>query len=324
MNEPLIIVWTFSALVFGFLFFRIAGRQKRLLSPYLALYKLGFLLLFFISGLLTFQGLKDSPHLVWVSRLTLLILGSLHLLILYFQSWVKRDKFQYSKDSIFIEWIFTVLMGVLGALAFSFTPKLLKIMGPETRVSLDLWDAPFVFMLPFLVFKLADLASQIPYRIVEKTWVFPIEPVNTETWAWRNLMQVNFQVTKSLLDEYRIFTWAAHPWIEVPKEAMLGDVFRLVIQERRRRPDFATIQDMGDEYGGNPKFWWLFSIKRVWWNPNSWFRQPRYLNPDASINGNKLRKSDIIMARRIPSEGIEIQFRQKPDYDPDKTIFISR
>ena len=177
------------------------------------------------------------------------------------------------------------------------------------------------------MFKLGDLSSQIPFKMVENPWLFPLEKINPQDLPWRNLMQVNFQVKQSLLDEYNLFSWAVGTWVEAPREVTLGQVFHLCIQERRPRKDLKTIQDMGDEYDGQPQFCWIFWIKLKWYDPSTWFRKPRYLNPDLSIEHNKIRSSDVVIARRIPGSGKKqssIDYKGMIGDDPEKTIIIQR
>lgn len=327
MREPTLIIWALLAFITGLLFMWSVRHSKRQLGKYVAIHKLALILASFGAGFLAFFFLKDSPHQYWASRLSLLFLGLLHTWAMYSQSWVKRDKYDYEKDSFLPEFLFTLLQALIASACFTISPQLFGVVERPVDVSLPLWDAPLAFMAPFLVLKIGDYASQIPFRAVENPWVYPIEPVNPENWPMRNLMQVNFQVRRSLVEEYHLFRRAAFPWIEAPKEIPLGDIFRLVMQERRRRPDLLTIQDMGDEYGGDPKFWWLFSIKKKWWDPGTWYRSPRYLNPDQSVTANKVQKNDIIIARRIPGDGSKFSYSKYQggqSADPDRTRLIHR
>jgi hypothetical protein len=324
MKEVQIGVWLVAALLLGFLFFRMIKWQKRALNRYVMLYKLGFLLLFALTGLGIGYFVSGSPHSIWASRLLFIGIGALHLGLLYQQSWAVRHSYKAEQDSFWVECTFTLLMGVLGAIACTYGAKFTRWLAIGAAEDLQLpWEMPLLVLLPFLLLKLGDLSSQIPYRVVEHAWVFPIEPAQTQDWPRHDLVQVNFQVSTSLQDEYRLLATPAAPWIEVPREAPLGSVFRLLIQERRIRTELKSIRDVGDEFDGSPGFWWLFSIKRIWWKPWTWFRKSRYLNPALSLVENHVQEGDIILGRRIPLEAIQ---HHQPDVplDPDKTELIKR
>lgn len=327
MRELVIIIWSVLVLLFGLLLAWSMKRGKRQMGKFVMIYKLLLVLLSFGMSLLVYYFLKDSLHLIWVSRLVILVLGVLNVWAMYSRPWTRRDKYKYQEDAFFPEFTFVVVAGLLSAIAFVSAPQVLQLIPYRVDVSITLWEAPLIFLLPFLILKLSDLSGQVPFRMVENPWVFPLEPISAEHWPWRDLMQVNFQVRKSLLEEYHLFSWSARPWIEAPKEVNLGSIFQLVIQERRDRRELSTIQDMGDEYDGTAQFCWLFSIKKVWYRPSTWFRNPRFLNPDLSINQNKIRKGDIIVAKRIPGDGNKItgyNYGNVGEEDSDKTVIIKR
>ncbi len=327
MKEVVILIWSMLTLVGGFLLLWSMKYHKRQMGKYVMYHKLILVLLSFGLSVSLYYFLVDSIHLIWVLRLSVLCLGVLHVWVMYRQKWTKRDAFEFEKDAFLPEFIFTTVSALFCSLSFVSAPQIVGLVAYKIDVSSLLWDLPIVFVLPFLVLKLSDLASQIPYRLVENPWLFPIEPVNAESWPWRDLMQVNFQVSSSLLEEYRLFKSSARPWIEAPKEIALGNVFRLAMQERRRRRELTTIQDLGDEYDGQPKFLWLFSVKFIWWNPTTWRRKPRYLNPALSIIENKIRKQDIIVAKRIPAlpnTTPDRRYSEMADYDKDKTVLLNR
>lgn len=267
------------------------------------IYKLILIVFAFLISSAIYFFLVESPHLIWGSRLSVLGLGILNVWVLYKRPWSVRHKFKHEEDSLWAEGIFVLLGGLLMAIAYASAPQALELVPYSVDLSVTLWDIPIVFLLPFLVFKTGDLSSQVPFKMVENPWVFPLEPVNPADWPWRDLMQINFQLKRSLLEEYNLFSWFAYPWIEGPKEVKVGQIFQLAMQERRKRSDLTSIQDMGDEYDGSPRFVWIFYFKRIWYNPMTWFRKSRYINPDLSITQNDIQKGDVIVARRIPGDG---------------------
>ena len=329
MRELFVLIWGVSSMVLAFLLVFIMKRQKRKLEKYWMIYKLILIVLSFLISLLVYFFLVDSPHLIWVNRITILGLGVLNVWVLYKRPWPRRHKFKFEEDSFFAEFLFVLLGGLLVAIAYSTAPQTFEIVPYSVDLSRTLWDVPIVFVLPFLVYKISDFSSQVPFKMVENPWVFPLEPVNPADWPWRDLMQVNFELKRSLLDEYNLFSWRARPWIEGPKEVSIGKIFQLAMQERRKRSELSSIQDMGDEYDGSPQFVWIFSFKRIWYNPTTWFRSPRYINPDLSVNQNKVKKGDVIVARRIPGDGtkpigIDYSGGIIGEDDSEKTVIIKR
>jgi hypothetical protein len=107
-----------------------------------------------------------------------------------------------------------------------------------------------------------------------------------------------------LRTEYRLLqkplNYLMNPWILAPKSQQMGDIFRVLVQERRKRRDLALIQDIGTEYRGQAPFWLLFSIKRIWYRPSTWSRKVRYVNPNLSVEENEIQQGDVIRVERLP------------------------
>lgn len=330
LDKIIVIIWMVLAFVSGFLFRWALKWKKRKLTKWAIYKKLGTFVLCFLAGLLVYYFLDGDINLVWVSRLVLLGIGAFHLFLTYLQSWSVRDHFVYANDSFAVEFLYTAVLAFAGASIFAFAPRILGDDSASGWVVL-IWDAPVLILLPFFILKLSDFSSQVPFRIIKNTWVFPIEPLVLENMQQAQETPVTFQVAGSLKNEYRWFARQYKPFIvyDFPIEKVsLGYLFRLVIQERRKKPNLPRILDMGDEYGGSPQFWWLFSIKRIWWNPLTWFRNPRYLNPDLSLLENQVKKYDVILARRIPAAGTMGEGArydtQITELDPEKTVLIHK
>lgn len=327
MREFVIIIWAVLILLSGILLTWSLKRNKRQIGKYVMYHKLGVMLLSFGLSWLMFFLFEKSNHLIWSIRLAVIALGGLHLWVMYKQKWTKQDHYNYDEDGFFPEFIFTLLSGLIASIAITSAPQAFELIPYSVDVSSLLWDLPLLFVLPYLGFKLLDMSTQVPYHSVENPWVYPLEPTNVENWPWRDLIQVNFQVRRSLREEYTLFHWSAYPWIEAPKEVAVGKIFSLVMQERRKRTELTSIQDTGNEYDGDPQFCWLFSIKRIWYRPATWFRKPRFVNPDLSVKANKIQEGDVIIARRVPGDGskpIRTGYHEDIDYDNDKTVIIQR
>lgn len=327
MREFIVLVWFVLLIITSVLLVFFVKRHKRKLDKYAVIYKLVLMLTVFLCSSLTYFFLYDSPHIIWVTRTVILILGMLNVYALYKRPWTIRHPLKYEEDSFLVESLFVSISALLAATIFTKAPQIWGILPYSKDVSATIADAPLWFWLPFLVYKLRDFSGQVPFKLVENPWVFPLEPVNADQWPWRNLMQVNFEIRRSLIDEYDLAATPARPWIEAPKEVSIGMIFRLAMQERRKKESLTSIQDMGDEYDGTPRFCWIFSIKKVWYNPLTWFRESHFINPDLSVVQNKLQKGDIILVRRIPGDGTKtagLNYSEDFGFDADKTVIIKR
>lgn len=327
MRELVVLIWAILILLCGMLLAWSLKRSKRKAGKYVMYHKLILIVISFLTSGLLYLCLRKSPHLVWSVRLMVICLGTLNVWVIFKQKWTVRNKFKHEEDSFMPEFMFMLLSGLICATALVASPQVFGLVDYSKDLSRTLWDLPLMFILPFLILKITDFASQIPYRTVENPWLYPIEPTSAENWPWRDLMQANFKVRRSLKDEYNMFRWSASPWIEAPKEIGLGKIFALMMQERRKNPQLDSIQDMGIEYDGTPQFWWIFSIKKTWYRPSTWFRKPRYLNPDLSLIQNKVRERDVIIAKRIPGDGTKpalTGYRHYDTNDTEKTVLIQR
>ncbi len=328
MKDPVIIVCGILTIIAIMWSKWCLKKHNRSLDSVATIHVLAFALVCSAFGCLMPMMVKSEIWLLWMNRILLLVFGILQVWSLYRQSWVVRDKFDRAKDSLWPEFSFTVVVALLCSFCFIASPRALGFFSlSKAMPDTGLWDAPLYFLISFFVFKLFDRAGQKPFRTVEAPWFSPIEAVNPQKWPWRDLTRVDFQVAESLLEEYTVFGRQSTPWIEIPRAAQLGLVFNLNMDERRKIKGVRTIQDIGNEYDGAPKFWWLFSVKVVWWKPSTWFRKPRFLNPNLTVAQNGVLNGDIIKARRMPAESAVMPasaWAGASDYDPEKTVFIQR
>ena len=120
MKEIVIYVWLGLAILFGLVFyFQNKITYKRKLDIFTALQILIMLLLSFTLGCLLHFMFKKEIHIVWVERVIFLILGTLHVWSLYRLTWVKRHLFDWSKDSLELESVFTAAVACLTAISFA-------------------------------------------------------------------------------------------------------------------------------------------------------------------------------------------------------------
>ncbi|HKL40401.1 MAG TPA: TssN family type VI secretion system protein [Cryomorphaceae bacterium] len=328
MRSIVIIIWSVLFLISAVSLVFVLKKRKRKLAKLDFVFPViyGFVGLGF--GYLLFMNWLVEVHQIWLIRLLFLVLGIIQTIVLLGREWTLRGFYDYKEDSVLPEALYTA------SLAF-FTAGMFILGGTYslTRQSIfvdpssGFWDIPLFFILPLFWVKLFDMVGQKPPKTLKGQWAFPLETVSAENWPWRDLMIVNFEMKRSLLNEHDIFAEEARPWIEAPKEISLGAIFQLCLQERRGNQSLQTLQDLGDEYDGDPQFYWMFLRKLIWYKPRTWKRDARILDPLLSIKANKIEEDDIIVARRIPSHGIHTNFiEDEPDVDEDsnKTVIIRR
>jgi Type VI secretion system, TssN len=299
MKEMLTILYLAGGLIFTAVFLWNIHSRLRKIGWLTLVHVLTMLVLSTAAGCILVAGLQYSIHFGWISRLVLLGIGFILVWGVYQLGWARRHPFNYHRDSFETEFCFVGGMASFMGVLFMQVPAV-WCPDPVPHWEKNFWDVGLILIIPFLLYKIWDAFTQIPYPNVENPWTFPHRPVNIEHWKWRELGQINFQIAKNLDSEYNLFEKPVLLWIEVPKEQPIGDIFTLMIQERRKNPRLATIQDLGTEYGGEPLFWLLFSIKKVWWKPATWNRPNRYLFPDLSVVQNEVQANDIIVVQRVP------------------------
>ena len=268
------------------------------------------------------------PGLIISNRVSILLVGMINAFVIYTQTWTKRDVLNSDSDSFWLEFLYIASCAFAGSISYVAAPYTFEFVPYSEDISAMLWDIPLVYLLPFILLKLIDLAGHVPLKELKVPYLFPIERVDPSKWNRKaKVARINFELNDSLETEYDMFSWHAKPFIEAPIEEELGKVFRLCIQIRREKGNFSAIQDMGDEYDGDAQFCWLFYKKAHFLKPKSWFNKNKYLNPFLSITANGIQPSDIIIAQRIHGDGSHYAVEQL-DYpiinDDEKTVIIPR
>jgi hypothetical protein len=310
MSQLLTLIYIGIAILFGFMFVWQLHQNRGKKPDFMtAIQSFAIGSLSFLAGCILIDRFKTQPeHLGWVVRIVFLMFGIISTWGVFKLDWAVRDRFDAEKDRFEIEFAYISVVSSVSVLLFSVAPTWVNIAKADVVLRLlgdeNFWDAGLCGILPFLMVKVGDWASQMPYKDVENRWAYPNEPLNSEFWEWHDLMQVNFEISQSLRTEYRLFQkplkYLMNPWILAPKSQQIGDIFRILVQERRKRRDLALIQDVGTEYRGQAPFWMLFRIKRIWYKPNTWSRKVRYVNPNLSVVENEIQQGDVIRVERMP------------------------
>ncbi len=322
MSPLLTLVYIGISILFGFMFLWQLHQNRDKKPDFMtAIQCFAIWSLSFLAGCILIDQFKNSEYLGWVVRIVFLTFGIISTWGVFKLDWAIRDRFDAAKDRFEIEFAFISVISSISVLLFSAAPTWVNLVSKTKMLELlpteHFFDVGLCGILPFLMVKVGDWASQIPYRDVENRWAYPTEPLNYEFWEWHDLMQVNFEISQSLRTEYGLFQkplkYLMNPWILAPKAQQMGDIFRVLVQERRKRRDLALIQDVGTEYRGLPPFWLLFRIKRIWYRPNTWSRKVRYVNPNLSVEENEIQQGDVIRIERMPhfAKTVRYQVPQK-------------
>lgn len=327
MLEPVQLAWAILALVSGLVFALLLKKAKRSKDKYMMFHVLGVVVLSFLFGWGVYALAYENQHLHWISRLAVFGLGVLNTWFMMRRPWTVRHTFNREEDSVWIEAMFALICGFVGAGAFITAPEVMDVVDFSDDITTINWDLPLVMVLPYFILKAFDSSGQVPFVAIESPFYYTIEEVHPQDWEWVKLQQFNFQIKSSLQADGDLYAWFNKPWVEAPKDKTLQEIFKLVVQERRKRDDLATLQDFGDEYAGKPEFCWTFHLRNPWYNVPGYFRSRRYLNPTSTMEALEVKEHDVIVASRIPAiDHIDPSWLAPADepVDPNQTVIIQR
>ncbi len=247
---------------------------------------------------LLYQKLELPVHGVFAAGVAVfLAAGWVHAETLYGLLWARRDKHHWERDSLAKETGFTFgLSSVMALLSIG----LLGYLTGKWEVAASMWGLVLAFPLPFVLVKAFDALTQVPPREFEKKWFYETFPFDPEGWPRENMVSVGFVVADSLQHEGKWFRTKARFSIVIPRDQELRFIYRVALRQYHAKNPSVPVQELGYEEG-IPPFWWLFTFPVVWWNPLTWFRSPRYLDPTETIANNHLRNGDFIAAVRMPA-----------------------
>ena len=255
----------------------------------------------------SFNTPMNLPNIYMVIHGLFILFGLFHIWFLYRKLfWSKRNGYDAAEDSVLPEAIysFAILLlmgaGLLGAYGyFSGFPK----MG-------NYWAISIPFIIPFLFMKSYDFLNQIPQKDYSLKWGFTNDPINEINWRWENEVWIHFEVKEQFYNSSKTNRLASFR-IKAPRKVPLREVFRLATREYNKNAAEVIVQDLGFEKENNGKIWWLFYIKIIWNQPNTWFRKIRYLDPYSSSLLNEILPNDKIVARRMSTQ---VAIQNKEEY----------
>ncbi|MGB1308473.1 MAG: TssN family type VI secretion system protein [Oceanihabitans sp.] len=244
------------------------------------LYLLFILLTFAIAGLLSSHKVfNDTPLNSFIGiQLLFVLIGIAHLFILnrYFPD-LKNDKTNFLN-----EFLFSIVVLCIGFIAYL---NVVNKFRPD--FSYIFLGAGICFLLPFLVSKLYQFATNIPVPIYKK-WRYPIEtdiadPTKNEL---TNPAVISLEFQKNVTDK-EITNFK----IKAPENMEFGKLFYFFINDYNERHPESTIEYI-NETTKLPNEW-VFYFK-----PN-WLGNLKHVDFNKTTANNLIKENDTIVCKRI-------------------------
>lgn len=261
----------------------------------------------------SFNNPMNLPNIYMVIQGLFFLFGLFHLWFMYQKLfWSKRNGYDADMDSLLPEAIYSF------AILFLMGAGLLAAYGYFSGFSKmgNYWSISILFSIPFLFLKSYDFLNQIPQKDYSLKWVFTDDPINENNWRWENETWTHFEVKEKFRGTSKVNRLASFR-IKGPRKVPLREIFRLATREYNKNAVDVVVQDLGLEKENKGKIWWLFSIKFIWSQPNTWYRKIRYLDPYSSSVINEILPNDIIVARRMSTK---VATENKEEYFEDDDI----
>lgn len=268
--------------IVGFLgaaFFFIKSEEKEVSVKVFVIYSLLTVLAFGLIGLTGLVNIESAPGFYRGLQTVIFIFGVVHALTLYrLNSWSAQESFLH-------EFVFTLYITLLGALAF------LLVFGHFNKQSYGLlFSSAFVFFLvPFLIAKCFDFMLMIPDEVYP-LWYFPSGEVDLDipedVMDDESIIVVEFQMAKAKDIDSDIIKSRS----KLPLKLELSRFFPIFLDQYNDRNPGTQIQFMDEN---KQPYGWNFYIKP------KWYQSAIYINPNITIRENGVKENDIIIAERV-------------------------
>ncbi|GEQ86168.1 hypothetical protein ULMS_16760 [Patiriisocius marinistellae] len=246
------------------------------------LYALFVLITFALTALLSSSKiLNDTPINSFYGFQTLFILlGVLHL-------WFVRKYFpSLSEDpsDFFSEFLFAFAYCALGLIAFTNVVNRFKSPFSYIFMGSVIW-----FLIPTLVYKLYEFATQIPLPVFD-SWFFPLgkdikDPTKDEL-ANPKVISFEFKKKDALTD-------VTNFRIKAPQSMEFGKLFYFFIIDYNERHPEGKI-DIVDPNSQQPSAW-VFHVKP------KWYQGVKHINFNHTVAASAIKEDDVIICRRVLS-----------------------
>lgn len=251
-------------------------KNKKLAIVYL----LFILLTFALAGLLSSHKVfNDTPLNSFIGiQFVFLLIGIAHLFILnkYFPE-LSNDKTNFIN-----EFLFTIAILCIGYISY------INVVNKfRPAYSYMFLGAGLFFLLPFLIHKLYQFATNIPVPIYKK-WKYPLEneiadPTKNEL---TNPVVISFEFQKKHNDK-EITNFK----IKAPENMEFGKLFYFFINDYNERHPEAAIEYL-DQNTQNPYEWGFY------FKPN-WMGSSKHIDFNKTTANNQIKENDIIVCHRV-------------------------
>ena len=248
-------------------------------------YALGGLIAGALLGLLGLLNISN-PLLFFIGfQLYFLLFGIAHLVLMYrILPWADPDRF-------WKELLFSMLLILLGGLGFWL---IFKWMNGATYALLFA-TSTFVFILPYMFWKMADYAIAIPPKEYKK-WQHPVEGAVPEIDLSKKHFMISFKLAKNVSQEnsprFRVMTNGT---------VTLGELFHSFIFDYNAEPQHGSDPITYIDPDDNEPYEWHFK-KKTWWGGKT------YLDHELSIDKNGLHEKDTVFAIRVEKPKLNVEY----------------
>ena len=251
-------------------------------------YLLGTVLTFALLGVNGWcikSGAMGATTLAWIFQVSCLFFGILHAWLLFnVLPWPNRN-------ITYLEWLFTVLLMAVGALAFFQTciyfEKVNRLL--ERSFADNILPGIVLFLVPLLCVKLWEMWNTIP-RISITGWYLPldvrppiIEPGKSVKLTF--LVHANYNAGQVIQID-----------VLAPVERTVGETFHYILYRHNVEKNSYNKIEYAENKSRSKAYTWLFfrRVKFLWF----WTAR-RYLNADYRIRQLEFQNGETIYVERV-------------------------
>ncbi len=262
----------------GFLIAKIRGSFKPF-SRATIFYILAYGVAFALAGFCIAGGWLHSYLQYYLFfQILFTALGSLHIYTM------ARTLKWTDTNTFWPELLLTIVITLLGALAFIMTYRIINREGLETAMA----TAALFFIPPFFIYKAFTAAVAIPPKILRQ-WFYPINEhgMEPDESKLKNLLVISFEFQKNKGDKF--FT---NFRAKAPVDMEFGELFYYFINDYNERHPNSTIKYT--EGNTREPYGWIFYKKPRWYTIIT-----SYVDSEKTVFINNIRENDVIICSRI-------------------------